>query len=251
MPGAHCVAQFNLELIILLPLPPKFWPDRHAATMPGSCTLINNVFPVFGLIYSIINIKKKPTSFPQIIKMGLICQLCIFPKEYSNKRFVYWNRKCWSTSQTKPPHYHWSGHWPQTWCLYSTLPHPLNTRNLSTFCPSDPFHGNESPSSRGLPVFKTTHLTTVWFLCQATWLAFKSIFPRESLHLRFPRLDRHLSVAPAHWTRISTEYPFPHSNCSPHLQPHSAFHPALCLRPRSVLIVYLFVWLFWRQALII
>lgn len=37
----YCLAQANPELIILLPLPPMFWHDDHAATMPGSYILIN------------------------------------------------------------------------------------------------------------------------------------------------------------------------------------------------------------------
>lgn len=79
-------------------------------------------------------------------------------------------------------------------------------------------------------MLKTTHLTTVWFLCQAAWLAFRSTSPHKSWHLQFSRLDRHLSVAHAHLITISTRCPVPYSNSSSHLQSLSAPHPALCLR---------------------
>lgn len=56
--------------------------------MPGSYKW-NNVFSLFGSTYSIFNIKNEAYIFPQIIKVSLISQLYIFPKQYSNKLFVY------------------------------------------------------------------------------------------------------------------------------------------------------------------
>lgn len=187
----------------------------------------------------------KLISFPQIIKMSLISQLYIFPKQYSNKLFVYWNRKGWSTTQTKPPHLslEWALATGMVFIQHTAtppeLPHkPLHIRSLRAF------HGDESPSSWGLPMLKTTHLTTMWFLCQAAWLAFRSTSPHKSWHLQVSRLDRHLSVAHAHHeTRISTRCPIPQSNFSSYLQPLSAPHPALCLRP-SKECAYLLVCLF-------
>lgn len=180
--------------------------------------------------------------------MSLISQLYIFPKQYSNKLFVYWNRRCWSTTQTKPPHLslEWALATGMVFIQHTAtpleLPHkPLHIRSLRAF------HGDESPSSWGLPMLKTTHLTTMWFLCQAAWLAFRSTSPQKSWHLQVSRLDRHLSVAHAHLTRISTRCPIPQSNSSSYLQPLSAPHPALCLRPS--LFACLFVWLFLRQSL--
>lgn len=53
-------------------------------------------------------------------------------------------------------------------------------------------------------MFKTAYLTTVWFPCQATWLALKSMSPHESFHLQFLSMTLPLSIAHAHMTRIST-----------------------------------------------
>lgn len=123
------------------------------------------------------------------------------------------------------------------------LPHkPLHIRSLRAF------HGDESPSSWGLPMLKTTHLTTMWFLCQAAWLAFRSTSPHKSWHLQVSRLDRHLSVAHAHLTRIST-YPTEQFQ----FLPPASLCSSSCFVPQAKqgvgLFACLFVWLFLRQSL--
>ena len=72
----------------------------------------------------------------------------------------------------------------------SAMPSELPHKPLQI--PSDP------PMVMSFPIFNMTHLTTVWFLCQVTWLAFKSMTAHASLRIPFLLFDMRLSITHAH-----------------------------------------------------
>lgn len=75
----HCVATDNLELLILLPLPSKFWDYKCVAPHPASTSYLLSYrhesaqkHQTDGVLLRSVTYRIKPWIFPRSLVMGLI-----------------------------------------------------------------------------------------------------------------------------------------------------------------------------------